>query len=166
MKFHRAGKSDLEIAVIADKAMKKIALLESEKCAVPDMLADAFGDMLGQLLAYGLDEKNAKIAYEIGLHTGRWVYLTDAVFDYEEDQKQGTYNPFLYAFSNTEEMNRFRNSSLKGIMAMEAVSIMRAVDLIDFHGRAMLRSCIENIIYDGMEDVISMAFGKEQTDVE
>ena len=161
----RAGKSDLEIAVIADKAMKKIALLESEKCAVPDMLADAFGDMLGQLLAYGLDEKNAKIAYEIGLHTGRWVYLTDAVFDYEEDRKQGTYNPFLYAFSNTEEMNRFRNSSLKGIMAMEAVSIMRAVDLIDFHGRAMLRSCIENIIYDGMEDVISMAFGKEQTDV-
>ena len=49
---------------------------------------------------------------------------------------------------------------------MEAVSIMRAVDLIDFRGRAMLRSCIENIIYDGMEDAISMAFGKEQTDVE
>ena len=51
-------------------------------------------------------------------------------------------------------------------MSMEASAIMRAVDLIDFNGRALLRSCIENIIYDGMEDALSMAFGKEQTDVE
>ncbi len=162
----RAGKAAYDVAVIADEAMKKISSLESEKCGIPDMPADAFGDMLGRLLAYGLDEKSAKIAYEIGLHTGRWVYLVDAVFDYEEDEKQGTYNPFLFAFSDSAEMNRFRNSALKGIMAMEAVSIMRAVNLIDFRGRQTLRSCIENIIYDGMEDVISMAFGKEPTDVE
>ena len=162
----RAGKAGYEIAVIADEAMKKLSLLESEKCDTPDMPADVFGDMLGRLLAYGLDDRNARIAYEIGLHTGRWVYLTDAVFDYEEDRKRGTYNPFLYSFSDSEQMDRFRESALKGIMAMEAASIMRAVELIEFRGRAMLRSCIENIIYDGMEDVHSMAFGKEQTDVE
>lgn len=162
----RAGKAAYEIAVIADESLKKLAVLESEKCGIPDMPADVFGELLGRLLAYGLDERNAKIAYEIGLHTGRWVYLTDAVFDYEEDQKEGKYNPFRFAFSDSEEMNRFRNTALKGIMAMEAVSIMRAVELIDFRGRQTLRSCIENIIYDGMEDVISMAFGKESTDVE
>ena len=162
----RAAKAAYEIAVIADTAMKKLSALESENCGIPDMPADVFGDLLGRLLAYGLDQRNARIAYEIGLHTGRWVYLTDAVFDYENDQKKGTYNPFLYAFSDSGQMNRFKATALKGIMAMEADSIMRAVNLIDFHGRATLRSCIENIIYDGMEDALSMAFGKEQTDGE
>ena len=162
----RAGKHAYEIAVIADAAMKKLSSLEAEKCGVPDMPADVFGDMLGKLLAYGLDERTARIAYEIGLHTGRWVYLTDAIFDYEDDRKRGTYNPFLYSFSDSEQMNRFKESAMKGIMSMEAAAIMRAVNLIDFSGGETLRSCIENIIYDGMEDAISMAFGKEQTDVE
>ena len=162
----RVAKNVYEIAVIADTAMKKLSALEAENCDIPDSPADVFGDMLGQLLAYGLEQKNARIAYEIGLHTGRWVYLTDAIFDYENDWKKGNYNPFLFAFSDLEQIKRFKETTLKGIMAMEADSIMRAVNLIDFHGRATLRSCIENIIYDGMEDVLSIAFGKEQTDGE
>ena len=162
----RAAKAAYEIAVIADTSMKKLSMLEKEKCGTPDMPADVFGDMLGHLLAYGLDERNARIAYEIGLHTGRWVYLTDAVFDYENDRKKGNYNPFLFAFSDSEQMQKFKESALKGVMAREANAIMLAVDLIDFRGRAMLRSCIENIIYDGMEDALSIAFGKEQKDGE
>ena len=162
----RVAKNVYEIAVIADTAMKKLSALEAENCDIPDSPADVFGDMMGQLLAYGLEQKNARIAYEIGLHTGRWVYLTDAIFDYENDWKKGNYNPFLFAFSDLEQIKRFKETTLKGIMAMEADSIMRAVNLIDFHGRATLRSCIENIIYDGMEDVLSIAFGKEQTDGE
>jgi hypothetical protein len=58
-------------------------------------------------------------------------------------------------------MTAFKESALRGIMTMEADAIMRAVDFIDFEGRAMLRSCIENIIYDGMESSLSLAFGKE-----
>lgn len=162
----RAAKAAYEIAVIADTAMTKLSELEREKCGTPDMPADVFGDMLGHLLAYGLDERNARIAYEIGLHTGRWVYLTDAIFDYENDRKKGTYNPFLFAFSDLEQMQNFKEFSLKGVMAREANAIMLAVDLIDFRGRAMLRACIENIIYDGMEDALSIAFGKEQKDGE
>ena len=162
----RAIKSAYEIAEIADTAMKKLSALEAARCDIPDMPADVFGDMLGQLLAYGLDKRSARIAYEIGLHTGRWVYLTDAVFDYENDWKKGAYNPFLFAFSDLEQIRSFKETSLKGIMAMEADSIMRAVNLIDFHGRATLRSCIENIIYDGMEESLSIAFGKEQKDGE
>lgn len=162
----RAVRAVSEISHIAETGMASIASLEEAHCAVPDMPADAFGEMLGSLLAYGLDEKKARIAHEIGLHTGRWVYLTDAVFDYEDDRKNGSYNPFLFAFSDPEQMADFKGSSLRGIMTMEADAIMRAVDLLDFDGRAMLRSCIENIIYDGMESALSVAYGKEHTDGE
>ena len=146
--------------------MRAIFALEAEKCAVPDMPADAFGDMLGKLLAFGLSGADARIAYEIGLHTGRWVYLVDAVCDCADDRKSGSYNPFLLAFPDAEQLSLALRNSLAGVMAMEADAIMRAVDLIDFSDRAILRACIENIIYDGMENAVGSAFGKERSDGE
>lgn len=162
----RARKAQAEIVSIVENGLRVLSALEKDECAVPDMPADAFGDMLGKLLAYGLDEKSARLAYEIGLHTGRWVYLTDAVFDYDDDAESGSYNPFRFAFSSAEQMREFQKSSLKGIMTMEADAVMRAVSLIDLEGRTALYSCIENIIYDGMESALSVAYGKEHTDGE
>ena len=132
---------------------------------MPDMPADVFGRMLGDLLAVGFDGSAALIAREIGLHTGRWVYLTDAVFDYENDKKSGSYNPFLYAFSDESEMAEFREKNLHGIMTMESDAIARALLLAD-ECTASLRACMENIIYDGMESALSSVVGKEMKDGE
>lgn len=162
----RADRAQTEIGAIVADAMQALSQKEKEDCPTPDIPADIFGDMLGKLLAYGLDPFKSRIAYEIGLHTGRWVYLTDAVFDYEDDVKNGSYNPFRFAFSDSGLMRDFKESSLRGIMTMEADAIMRAVNLLDFDGRTALRSCIENIIYDGMESAISVAYGKESEDGE
>jgi hypothetical protein len=162
----RAVRSLREISDIVEGALRKLSSLEAENCGIPDMPADVFGDMLGKLLAYGLSGAEAKIAYEIGLHTGRWVYLTDAIFDLEDDRRSGSYNPFLRSFPEENALALMRDSALRGVMAMESASIMRAVDLIDFSDRSVLRSCIENIVCDGMENSVSMALGKERTDGE
>ena len=162
----RALKSVRDVAQTVEASMRALCALEAEKCAVPDMPADAFGDMLGKLLAFGLSGADARIAYEIGLHTGRWVYLVDAVCDHADDRKSGSYNPFLLAFPDEEQLSGVLKRSLAGVMAMEADAIMRAVDLIDLSDRAVLRACIENIIYDGMENAVATAFGKERSDGE
>ncbi len=162
----RAKKAHETPDEIVANALKALSELEKSECAVPDMPADVFGNMLGELLAFGLDGARARIAHEIGLHTGRWVYLTDAVFDYESDVKSGSYNPFRFAFTENGLMQTFKNTSLKGIMTMEADAIMRAAALLDFEGQTALKSCIENIIYDGMESALSVAYGKEYTDGE
>lgn len=162
----RALRSVRDVAQTVEVSMRAIFALEAEKCAVPDMPADAFGDMLGKLLAFGLSGADARIAYEIGLHTGRWVYLVDAVCDCADDRKSGSYNPFLLAFPDEEQLSGVLKHSLAGVMAMEADAIMRAVDLIDLSDRAILRACIENIIYDGMENAVRTAFGKERSDGE
>lgn len=162
----RANCVGKEPCVIVEEAMAVLGALEKEACAVPDMPADIFGDMLGKLLAYGFDGAKAKIAHEIGLHTGRWVYLADAVFDYEDDKKSGSYNPFLFAFSDDSEMAAFREQTLRAIMLRESDAIARALALIDFEGRLWLYDCMGNIIYDGMESALSNAVRKEQINVE
>ncbi len=146
------------------ESMRALAALEAEKCAVPDMPADVFGEMLGKLLAYGLTGAEEKIAREIGLHTGRWVYLADAACDLEDDRRSGSYNPFLLGASDGSSLALSPHSVLNGVMAMEAEAILLAVDLIDFSDRGMLRACIENIICDGMEHAVSLALGKAGSD--
>ena len=162
-KAKRADQTPEEIVL---EAMQKLSVLEKEKCAIPDMPADVFGNMLGKLLAFGYEGAKAKIAHEIGLHTGRWVYLVDAVYDYEDDRKNGSYNPFLYAFSDEEEMRGFCLRTLHGVMTLETDAIARALALIDTNGQAGLMECIENIIDDGMESALSLAVGKERKYVE
>ncbi len=163
----RALRACCDIDKIVADAMQRLSQTEKENCPTPDIPADIFGEMLGKLLSYGLtDAVKARIGREIGLHTGRWVYLTDAVFDYEDDIKNDSYNPFRFAFSDSGQMRDFKESYLRGIMTMEADAIIRAVNLLDFDGRVPLRSCIENIIYDGMESAISVAYGKELEDGE
>ncbi len=151
---------------VVGEAMREISSLEKERCPIPDMPADCFGRMLGTLLACGLETREAAIAQEIGLHTGRWVYLADAVCDYPQDKKSGSYNPFLYAFPEEAQMEDFRRTMMRGVLSMETDAIARSVLLIDFEDRLLLRRCIENIIEDGMESALSMAVGKEKTDGE
>lgn len=156
----RAGE---EVAGIIADAMEKLSALEAECCPTPDLPAEVFGEMLGALLSYGLEGSEAVLAREIGLHTGRWVYLADAVCDYEDDRKSGSYNPFCYTFSDETQMKDFKRNLLHGVMSHETDAILRAVELIEFGDRMPLRSCIWNIICDGMESTLSMAVGKEET---
>ncbi len=159
----KSKRAEYEIGTIVADAMSEIRCLEDEKCPSPDMPADVFGKMLGTLLAMGLDGWTEKIAYEIGLHTGRFVYLIDAVCDYEDDLKNGSYNPFIYALTEKEEMQRFKEETLRGVLTLESDAILRAVDLLDFEGKPMFRECIENIMIDGMGSALSVAVGKEET---
>ncbi len=159
----RARRAPYEILSLIKDGMARISALENEKCAVPDRVADAFGELLGSLLAMGLEGASALIAKEIGLHTGRFVYLIDAANDYDEDMKKGAYNPFFYAFSSAEQMESFRKNTLHGVLAREKDMILHALALLDFEGKAMLYSCMENIITDGLENALSMTVGKETT---
>ncbi len=160
----RAARAAYEIETAVLAMVRETRRLEAENCPSPDMPAEVFGEMLAVLLSLGLDGANEAVAREIGRHTGRFVYLIDAVCDYEEDRKKGAYNPFLYAFSDEAEMERFRRETLYGILMRESEAVLHAVNLLDFEGKPMFYACIENIITDGVESALSMAAGKEQND--
>ena len=68
-----------DISAKTEEYLSKLSLLERENCPRPDEVADVFGRLLGELLSVGYEEATATVAREIGYHTGRWVYLADAV---------------------------------------------------------------------------------------
>ena len=82
-----------QCAAIRD-CIGKLSVLEKENCPNPDLPAGAFGELMGQLLAWKEDFW-APTLYQMGNHLGRFIYLMDAAMDYDKDRRKGKYNPFL-----------------------------------------------------------------------
>lgn len=150
-----------DISAKTEEYLSKLSLLERENCPRPDEVADVFGRLLGELLSVGYEEATAAVAREIGYHTGRWVYLADAVCDYKKDKKENKYNPFIFAFESDEEAEKYLSSDISDILTLELRSLDRAIALIDPPRSDAVMRCITNIVRGGMENSLITAMRKE-----
>lgn len=127
-------------------------LCELEKQAPPsvDAPAQLFGELLGGLLSYGLEGGNARIARQIGLHTGRWIYILDAADDYADDVRHGHYNPFrCLSPDGVPTLPESNRESIRLALCREAEGISDALDLLDIPDRNV-SGVIRNIVDEGM----------------
>lgn len=96
--FRKAKKLHPRAAEIIEQRMRGLAALEKQKCASLDMAADPFGLMIADLSDYCLGESATEYTRALFYGVGKWVYLIDALDDYDKDVKKKNYNPFCCAF--------------------------------------------------------------------
>lgn len=82
-----------------------ISRLESGNCPNPDAPANAFGELMGELLVYH-EDLWAPTLRKMGMALGRFIYLGDAIVDYRHDQRKHKYNPYL-AMGVTDDWTQF-----------------------------------------------------------
>lgn len=141
-----------ELDKIIENGLRRLSEIEAQKLESVDIPADYFGELLGDLLSYGLPEKESRILKNIGKHIGRWIYIVDAADDLEEDLKRNRFNPFACLYGNqmlTEEQKRDVSASLR----LELLAAEPAFDLLDYNCDRNVEELIKNIIYRGMPDV-------------
>ncbi len=96
--YRKAVRLHPRAAAIVEKRMKELAALEKKHCASLDMAADPFGLMIAELSDYCLKEVATEHTRSLFYAIGKWVYLIDALDDYDKDIKKKNYNPFFCAF--------------------------------------------------------------------
>ena len=93
--------------------LSELLILEKNNCASIDKAASCFAGLMENLASYGLKE-NTGTAGTIGRHLGRWLYITDALDDFDKDKKRGEYNPFVLYYGDknnmTSDINIIRDS--------------------------------------------------------
>lgn len=144
---HKAALSAL--SEIAADRLAKIDALEAGKCASVDEPASLFGELLGEIFAYGLPEKDRLVPYECGYHLGRFIYAADAAEDYATDLEKGSYNPYVLLYGG-EALTRENKDTIKCALLLECKKIEAAVNLLPFGNRATIENIINNIIYLGL----------------
>ena len=144
-------KTDKELLPLQESIEKLIAELserEREKCDSIDTVADIFGNILKEIASFGLDGINRRIAEEIGMHLGRWIYVMDACDDYESDKKSCSYNPLICAFGNSLTEDNTYAMRTAAMLELEAMS--KSLELIDFSSHRDVEGLVKNVIYLGM----------------
>ena len=150
--------------VIAEK-LGAITALEDSGCDSVDKPATLFGELLGEVFAYGLDESERTAPYYVGYHLGRFIYSADAAEDYERDRERGSYNPYVLSYGSAPLTDENRNT-IKCALLLECKKLESAVNLLPFGTRSTIENIINNVIYLGLADRISFLDSKEVTHLE
>ena len=121
-------------------AEAELKALEAAKSGSIDMTAAASAKMAAAVFSgYPSDEKTARILRELGASIGRWIYLMDAVDDYERDKLRGGYNPLIYRKEGRDEL---------GPVLYEYLSqTLNSLNLLELGAN---KGIIENIVLLGM----------------
>ncbi|MGN1095711.1 MAG: DUF5685 family protein [Eubacteriales bacterium] len=149
-----------EVEVGVCRYLSELSVLEKEKCASPDEVAELFGKTLALCLSYGLEKKEERIANEVGRHIGRAVYLADAACDWRKDKKSGAYNPFLLSFDGN--IGEKEERIMKDAVLLELSSLCSALELIDYTDFDLTRECVMNVAVYGIKNAFITEFEKER----
>ncbi len=161
--FFKLFKNRADMPLLESSVTKKLvdlAKLEKAHCKSLDMPAQVFGELLGDVFSHGLEAHQKTLAYELGFHTGKFIYAADAVDDYIKDIKSGSYNPLVEIYG--ENFSTEQRESVKTAMLCELKHLEAAVNLVDFSSCRDIGEIVYNIIYMGMPEQMEKSLFPER----
>lgn len=155
--YKRAKKENREYAERAKTLFSELSLLEAAHIPSIDETADKFARMLSEIIDG--DGATERILREILYHTGRFVYITDALDDLSEDVKRGEYNPIA------ERFGVFAETLPEDIFEEVVITLRHSINAVkcafDLLPENENTGVLRNIIELGMENSIYTVTKKE-----
>lgn len=133
-----------DIYKVLEAQMSRQSSLEKNNASL-DEAADPSAVMLSELLGYNIECNDIDSLKKFGYMVGRWVYITDAAHDCEDDIKDGSFNPLQSRFGSEnfagycEEMMNLTIG--EAILCYKRLKIFRFDDILT------------NVLYDGVYSV-------------
>lgn len=90
--YKRVLKRHPRIAEIISNQMQAQSALEKANCAVIDEACEPTANMMKELSVYLLKEYSTAQTQKLFYNLGKWVYLIDALDDYDKDVKKRRFN--------------------------------------------------------------------------
>lgn len=140
---------------ICTKYLADLAEKEKENCPSPDEMAQCFGALLGELFALGLPDTASRIARAIGVGTGRFLYLCDAMDDLPEDIEKGRYNPLSALWGELALEETHPGTLVKdAFVTATGLDLTRLGHAVELLPETPLTEIVRNIVYLGMPDMV------------
>lgn len=148
--FQKVKQTYPEIERIVRENLANQEKVEKAKTESLDRAADATANMLAEFSDYALGEKKTSATHNLFYAVGKWIYLIDALDDYDKDVKKGAYNPFALAFQATCKKELLEGKSSEDVRyAFHALffDIRENLSQIHFHFN---RDLSDNILLRGL----------------
>lgn len=118
--------------------IRELSRMEAEGTLNPDLPASCFGQLMAELMVYEHDLWEDSLR-SLGFWLGRFIYLADAMLDYDRDVKKGQYNPLLTTGKDPEKWEEYL------VLAMA-----RCTDSYERLPLVQDKALLDNILYSGV----------------
>ncbi len=126
-----------EKTTVIQQRLEQLHRLEEQQCRSIDQVAEQFAKIMEEIFAMpGLEDRVLRV---LGYNLGRWLYLADAIDDFEKDQKKRQYNPFQTREEIRQSAAPLWYNLNEAAMAYELLNLKKNKGLLD------------NIIYLGLQ---------------
>lgn len=143
------------------ECLSRLTALEKERVASVDIPAGIFGELLSDIVSFGLLGAQKKIAENIGKSIGKWIYIADALDDMRDDLKTKNYNSLIEIYGGKLPTNE-QIGDVAAALKNELMRAERALELADFDGYETVKNILFNILYLGMPEKIRAITQKYQ----
>lgn len=150
--YKKACRRTGEISKVLEEQMARQQEIEKRNGSL-DEAADPSAVMLSELLIYNIDIDENDALKKFGYMVGRWVYITDAVNDCEEDIKDGSFNPLKKRFED-ENFAEYCEEMMN-LTIGEAINCYKRLKIFRFD------DILTNILYDGVYEVTQKVLKKK-----
>lgn len=173
--LHGGAKRRLKRAGVPEelekKVREKLSVLYELEATRPDTVssgAEIFGDLLGDIFAFGFDGGEKRILYEIGRGVGRYIYIIDAVDDLEEDIKSGRHNAIAVSWRGQIEDGKLSDRAKESIIDAVKLELSRAAGALELitvpdGGYPETLEITKNILYIGLPKEMERVLSGDKT---
>lgn len=160
--FKRAAKACPKLCEIVEFEYSKLSSMEKSGENRIDLIADPFACMLSRLSDELLKDKATEYTRLFFYNLGKWIYVIDALDDYDEDIKKGNYNAFYVAYGaeSFEKLKQSAAEDVNFILSAIISSIDEAISKLEFKFNADL---IRNVASRGVKAKTKMVLSKPKT---
>ena len=139
-----------EFDKIVKEEYARLSALEKRGEASPDIAADPFGTMVERLVRALPLQHPSEVLFSLCYGVGKWIYLADALDDFEKDRKKGLYNPFSAAYPAAATYAELFSAAKGEITALFASTLSCVGE--NFAGLELKFNgdLISNVVYKGM----------------
>ena len=148
--FKKMKRKYPEIEKIVRENLAKQEQIEKQRLDSIDRSADATANMLRAFSVYVLKEKSTEDTEKLFYAIGKWIYLIDALDDYDKDVKKGAYNPFVQYYRAPSKQTLMRSEQGKEVQyVFNALffDIREGLSKVKFHFN---RDLTDNILLRGL----------------
>lgn len=147
--YRRAAAACPEFDHKVGEQLAKLKTLEDDRSPQLDRAADTFASLLAAAAGSCADTAQARVMEQLLYHLGRWIYLTDAWDDLDDDIRKGRYNPLDARF---EGQARQQREYVETTMTHSVRLAGSAANLVDF---GVWTEIVNNVIFAGLPAVQS-----------
>jgi len=150
--YKKAKKFTPELDEIVLKMYKGLSAYEKTGGDSIDISADFFANMMVDAVKYLIGDKATDPVINLSYDMGKWIYLIDALDDFDKDKKTGNFNVFANIYKGVsckKELMQNHGAEVLNVFAYILNSITENAKQLDYKFNHDLT---DNILYCGLRE--------------